>query len=551
MTTATVIKKRKSKARSKDATIVDRLSAVHWATWLLLFVILFFAVVRFRLRDIPLERDEGEYAYSGQLILQGIPPYELAYNMKLPGTYVAYALIMGVFGQSAAGIHTGLLLVNAVTSLMIFVLGKKLFGTVAGAFAGMCYALASASPVLLGFAAHAENFVVFAAAPGLILLLDAFERDSASRMFWAGTCFGIAFLMKQPGAVFAAFALVYFLYENREQLGWQYAFPRAGALLAGAVWPFALTCLVLYWAGVFRNFWFWTVSYASAYAAEEPLGGALRLLRDEGGRILPVGLPVLILALLGVVALYRNPRPANHRDFVIGLLLASAVGVCAGFYFRNHYFILLLPVISLLAGLALSSISDFVNRWTLTQKIAQPAAKWTPLVVFFLVFVIGMVQQRRFFFAANTILASNQVYADNPFLAAREIAKYLESSAPPEALITVLGSEPEIYFYSHRHSATGYVYTYGLVEDQQYASRMQQEMIQEITRAQPQFVVFVDNELSWLWKQGGGPQEPFLNWIQSYINADYTKTAQVDVGGNAGHLLGTIPRIYVFRRKPH
>lgn len=37
----------------------------------------------------PLERDEGEYAYAGQLMLQGIPPYQLAYNMKLPGTYAA------------------------------------------------------------------------------------------------------------------------------------------------------------------------------------------------------------------------------------------------------------------------------------------------------------------------------------------------------------------------------------------------------------------------------------------------------------------------------
>ena len=33
------------------------------------------AVARLRLLAFPLERDEGEYAYAGQLILQGIPPY--------------------------------------------------------------------------------------------------------------------------------------------------------------------------------------------------------------------------------------------------------------------------------------------------------------------------------------------------------------------------------------------------------------------------------------------------------------------------------------------
>ncbi|MEI6197319.1 MAG: hypothetical protein WCS42_23640, partial [Verrucomicrobiota bacterium] len=56
------------------------------------------AVARLRLLNFPLERDEGEYAYAGQLILQGFPPYELAYNMKFPGTYLAYAAIMAVFG---------------------------------------------------------------------------------------------------------------------------------------------------------------------------------------------------------------------------------------------------------------------------------------------------------------------------------------------------------------------------------------------------------------------------------------------------------------------
>src|SRR6185295_17207704 len=84
-----------------------------YAPWILLaVVILFIGTIRIRLLDFPLERDEGEYAYAGQLILQGIPPYQQAYNMKLPGTYYAYAAIMAVFGETTRGIHLGLLVVN-------------------------------------------------------------------------------------------------------------------------------------------------------------------------------------------------------------------------------------------------------------------------------------------------------------------------------------------------------------------------------------------------------------------------------------------------------
>lgn len=50
-------------------------------------ILLFVTLIRYRLLALPLERDEGEYALMGQLILKGIPPYEMAYSMKLPGTY--------------------------------------------------------------------------------------------------------------------------------------------------------------------------------------------------------------------------------------------------------------------------------------------------------------------------------------------------------------------------------------------------------------------------------------------------------------------------------
>src|SRR5580700_5526991 len=102
---------------------------LRWA-WVVLAVSVFGLVltIRIRLLGVPLERDEGEYAYTGQLMLQGIPPYKLAYNMKFPGIYAAYALVMAVFGQTPAGIHLGLLIVNALAIVFLFLLTTKLVG---------------------------------------------------------------------------------------------------------------------------------------------------------------------------------------------------------------------------------------------------------------------------------------------------------------------------------------------------------------------------------------------------------------------------------------
>ena len=79
---------------------------------LLALVLVTVAYVRIRLLHVPLERDEGEYAYMGQLLLGGTPPYANAYSMKLPGVSAVYALFMTLFGQTPFGIHLGLLVVN-------------------------------------------------------------------------------------------------------------------------------------------------------------------------------------------------------------------------------------------------------------------------------------------------------------------------------------------------------------------------------------------------------------------------------------------------------
>jgi len=97
----------------------DKVLPLTW--WVLAVAVLGLDVtIRIRLLGIPLERDEGEYAYAGQLLLQGIPPYKLAYSMKFPGIYVAYAVVMAVFGQTITGIHLGLLLINIATIALSF-----------------------------------------------------------------------------------------------------------------------------------------------------------------------------------------------------------------------------------------------------------------------------------------------------------------------------------------------------------------------------------------------------------------------------------------------
>ena len=519
----------------------------RWRYAILLLIILFSACVRFRLRDFPLERDEEEYAYAGQLILQGIPPYQLAYNMKLPGTYAAYALLMGAFGQTPSGIHIGVSLINAATIILIYLLAGRLFGTAAGLVAAASYSVLSINQTILGIAGHTEHFVLLPAIAGILLLLKAVELKRTGLLFWSGILLGTSFLMKQPGVVFILFGGVYLLVlERKDAIDWRGLWTRIGAYGAGAALPFVLTCLILLKASVFQKFWFWTFSYAAQYASNVNFDAALQLFRFGFVRAVGAGLLIWVIAAVGLALLFVHRAAREQAMFVGGFLLFSFMAICPGLHFREHYFILMLPAVSLLVGVAVTA--QMPRRITVLRFV--------PVLCFIFACGFLVVRQRDFLFRMDPLTACRTVYGENPFPEAAGIADYIKAHSSPADRVAVLGSEPEIYFYSQRHSATGHIYMYGLMEPQKYALQMQKEMIQEIESAQPKFVVYVDVSASWLpWPTS---QRLIFDWAKSYLHERYEITGVADILQRPAYRWGEDAKIvkpgspfgvYLFKRK--
>jgi hypothetical protein len=494
--------------------------------WLLLAVLVFglTLAIRIRLLGIPLERDEGEYAYAGQLMLQGIAPYKLAYNMKFPGTYAAYAAIMSIFGETIVGIHLGLLVVNAATIVLIFFLGRRLLNSTAGIAAAASYAVLSISPSVLGLAGHATHFVMLPVVGGSLLLLNLKQSDRPAfgRLFGSGLLFGVALLMKQPAVFFVLFAAIYLLCRDmRSRLGLKAILLRNLTFGAGVILPFALTCLVLWSAGVFPQFWFWTVEYALQYGSLTSLAKGAEYFRHIGMGVLEAGWALWALAGFGLFAGLCSKATRASTGWMLGLLACSACALSQGLYFRQHYFILILPAISLLAGAGINKLSDLAAQYT------TGVARFIPLFLFGAALGLPLFQERKIFFEASPAEACRIIYKANPFPESIRIAQYLREHTSPDDTIAILGSEPQIYFYSHRHSATGYIYTYGLVEKQTYALRMQREMIHEISLARPKFIIFVAVDGSWLRMPGS--ERLIFSWLNEYAEQNYTLAGLVNL----------------------
>jgi len=470
------------------------------------------AVIRVRLLQIPLERDEGEYAYAGQLMLEGVPPYQLACNMKLPGTYAAYAVLMAALGQTVAGIHVGLLLVNAAAIVLVALLGKRLFGTASGVAACAAYALMSLGSEVMGALAHSEHFAVLASLGGAVLLLRFSDSGRLTTLWSSGLLFGLAFLMKQPGIFFGALGVLYVAAANRRGLR---TLPGKWMVFgAGLAAPFIVTCGLLWHAGVFEKFWFWTFTYARAYASEVSLAEGSERFAELFPPILKQNAALWILAAAGLARSWWTKAYRPSAALATALLVFSFLAVCPGLYFRGHYFILLLPAVAVLAGAAVDKMPSYA--------------------VFGGALLVSLFMQRDFLFRMSPVEASRELYERNPFPEAIPVASYIRAHSAKDARIAILGSEPEIYFYAHRHSATSYIYMYPLMETQPYALTMQEDMIREITAAAPEFVVDVGGDMSWLrddesptrifeWWSGYGPQHYRMVGVADILSAGHTE----------------------------
>jgi len=514
--------KKTKRATGLEAQTVSRGDSQYFYWLILAFLVLSTVLIRFRLLSVPLERDEGEFAYMGQLILQGIPPYLISYNMKLPGIYAAYALIMSLFGQTVEGIHLGFSIVNAATIVLVYLLAKQLYDSYASLVAAASFAMLSLSPSLLGTSAHASHFVLLPALGGILVMLKAIDSNKLRLLFWSGILLGLSFLMKQPGIFFVVFAFLYVLLSllRLPNVSVRLAAKGCSLYLLGAVIPFLLTCAILYRAGVLEKFWFWTFSYASQYVSEISLSLGVKIFFIGLGEA--IGRMYLLWGIggLGIVALFRDRIARTRAAFVSGFAVFSFLAVCPGFYFRQHYFIFFLPALALLIGIAIS----WLRRAALERR---PGWGYLPTALFLAVFCLGIILDRSFYFDLTPVQVSRGMYGLSPFPESIEIAKYIQAHSKKEDKVAVLGSEPQIFFYSDRHSATGYIYTYPLMEDQKYALKMQKEMIEEIEKAQPSYLIFVKLLTSWGVRENS--EKYIFRWYETYTRKYFNLVGIVDV----------------------
>jgi len=492
---------------------IDNKKFLNYIIWgIFIAVLILVTVIRLRMLNTPLERDEGEYAYIGQQWLLGKVPFESAYSMKLPGTAGIYALLFLIFGQSVAAIHLGLLIFSLASTICLTIFATKLFSQMIGVFSGIFFVLFSLAEWVLGYAAQSEHFLIFFVLLSFVVLLKATKNNKLWLYFISGLFLGLSILMKQHAVYFGLWSLVFIFLKFSKKLKLKIILKIFAAFLLGVLLPVVVIIFLIWQGGAIKEFWFWTFSYSKEYLKLMTINDGLRSLLGNFLTVLKPNLVILLISVLAVFNLIKSKRYQEKRKLMWLLLIVSFLAFGTGLYFRPHYLILMLPILAIFCGVGFELIYKYLIR-----QHPESIAILLILLLFFLSIGQILIVGKGYYFKWNQAEIVKNTFSSNVFSGSKAISEYLNVRLNPEDKFVVIGSEPEIYFYTKKTSITRYLYYYPFIEKQKYSEYMTKEFINEVIRANPRYLIYIREPGAW-----GLPNNkstgPILNWLKDYIN---------------------------------
>jgi hypothetical protein len=323
-----------------------------------LLLVLAFAV-RFSCFYLPtIALDESTFILFGQHILNGGLPYVDYFDIKPPLLFYFFAGAIKLFGATIPAVRVAGTLCVFVAASACYLLGRRLWGQVAGLFAGiLCIPGMS-----IGYSMAVLSETVALAPLMVCAYLVVVWNRRGWAMFLAGAGMGAAVLIRSNLAytcLLSAPAVLYILYEDKRAL-----LRRASLYVLGGVCVLLLTLYPFY-----RHDALWDLYKAVVLA---PMGTA-------NGAMSVAGLKKLIwfwddgldlFFVLGACGLYmglvqvgrRCASHFRHLIFLCSILLATALSFLGGKTMYAHYFVQLIPVLSLFGGYVLYRFYEDCTR---------------------------------------------------------------------------------------------------------------------------------------------------------------------------------------------
>jgi len=177
-------------------------------------------LVRLHFLDQPMMMDEGAYAYLAQAWTEyGDVPYRDGSLNEPPGGVLLYRLAFALGGPTLPTVRWLGALYGALTSVVLALVARRIWGWAVGVLAGALHAAFAWSGPIEGMQVNLELFLALP----VILAMDAGLRGIEERqtgwLFVSGALMGAAFLCKPPALTDALAVAVFASVQARRSAG--------------------------------------------------------------------------------------------------------------------------------------------------------------------------------------------------------------------------------------------------------------------------------------------------------------------------------------------
>ena len=491
-------------------------------------LVLIVTAIRLPLLPIPLERDEGEYAYIAWRLGYNELPYRDWFDQKPPAVFYVYRFALILPLEPIRAIHFVALLFSATSACALFFLGLRFMGRFWAWLAGALFALLAADPSVQGTAANTELFMLCPLILSQIAFVTAANTQKKTVLFMvlAGALTGVALMFKQVAIVnwllMPALYPIFVRGENR----WRAAISFAAWSATGLLTVLGFVVLYFFAHGGLRDFVENVFTHNLQYIGAVPASARFEYCWGTLTMLARTQAIVWFFAAAGLIGLLKSGR-ITWCALLTGWLITSAIGASASGYFFPHYFQQLLPPLALAAAAGADRL-DAVRLLKLLPHASGRAILATTLAI------LPALTLWPFLFRYTAAEAVRKIYPGNFFAEMPRFAQRIEEVTPPKKPIFIFGSEPELLFYAHRPSATRYIFLFPLYGPYGNAREKQLAAAAEVENANPPTTVYFANLLFFT----AGTDQSFTHWTRSYMEKNfYIDTLLIAGESGAAHML--------------
>ncbi len=313
------------------------------------------------------------------------------------------------------------MLINLLSVFFVFRSGALIFKGPIGLVVVTAFAFLPMNPYLSGFTTQSEHIVTLFVTSGLVVLLKGLQRESRTYYFFSGVLFCAALLVKQNGvfsAFFGGLAVTSYHLLLGENRNWKKVVGSGLIYSAGVIIPFVLTLILMSMNSALDEFIYWIYNHAKDHygASKEWKPTGKRMLNSTWTRISENHYLLFLLAIFGFVATAFTKLNLHRKSMILCFSVLSFVAITPGLRFYGHYWILLMPAVAFLVGVAVLFCNEQLQKFT-HGKTTSTLALWIFVIAFMhhLVKIQGDDKIKNYYTHPNSMNISRNVYGLNPF----------------------------------------------------------------------------------------------------------------------------------------